>query len=94
MTPRGRGCTLDAPIVDLLLSMFSSDELRRFLKFNPRTTILLHELPRGFIFDPATFFAQAVALLCSHGLLDADLRDRLLVERPSHAARIREVFGA
>lgn len=94
--PAGTGPLSGSPLshlVELLLSMFSSDELLRFLRFHQDTAGLVRELPSGPV-APATLFSQAVQLMRNRGLLDINLRDRLIVERDRHATRIRGVFAA
>lgn len=75
----------------LLLSLFSADELRRFIRYLPDGDELSAQLPGGTV-SAAQFVHEAVAVLTEHGLLaDPDLWDRLSHERPRRRPEIDAV---
>lgn len=86
-----------ASLEKLLLSLFSADELRRFLRYLPGGEMIMGNLP-GPNASPASLAGEAVALLARAGLIDASFWARLLAERPRRQADIeqarRDVEGA
>lgn len=78
----------DARLTQLLLSLFSSDELRRLLRFSfPES--LSNSLP-GPSQSPAAVAAAAVDAVLAQGLLD-ELWPRLIAERPRRRPEIEAV---
>lgn len=93
--PAGAGAAGGSPLsqlTDLFLSLFSSDEFLRFLRFGQATAALVPELPSGPV-APAKLFFEAVELMRRRGLINVDLRERLVAERGRSATRIRDVFA-
>ncbi|WAS91594.1 hypothetical protein [Nannocystis punicea] len=74
----------------LLLRMFSSDELRRFIRFAPDGEAMSLELP-GPTASPAVVATAVVTTLAEHEAIDAALFDRLVAERPRRDREIREI---
>ncbi len=87
------GGTLLANLTRLLLAMFSADELRRFLRYQPGGADFVGALP-GSNCSPADFAFAAADRLIRHGMLTRDLRNALVAERPNRAAEIDTVFSA
>lgn len=80
---------------DLLLSAYSSDELRRFLRDLVGGSDLVSSLPEGPI-SPSALVLKACQLLEGRGYLDRDFFDRLQLERPRRAheiLRLRDLYG-
>lgn len=81
----------------LLLSLFSADELRRFIRYLPDGDDLSRELPGGSV-SAAVLTSEAIATLARAGVLDdPDFWTRLTNERPRRKAEIdavREKFVA
>lgn len=75
----------------LLLSLFSADELRRFIRYLPEGDKLSAQLPGGTV-SAAHFVDGAVTTLDNHGLLaDPDFWTRLAAERPRRKREIDDV---
>lgn len=75
----------------LLLSLFSADELRRFIRYLPGGDALTGQLP-GATASPAALAGEAVAALARTGVLaDPEFWRRLRDERPRRAAEIDQV---
>lgn len=75
----------------LLLSLFSADELRRFLRYLPDGDELSRELPGGTA-SSAQLVSDAVDVLESRGLLgDPDFWARLRSERPRRRHELEQV---
>lgn len=75
-------------LTDLLLSMFSADELRRLVRWN--FAALAPHLPAGTA-SPASLAAAVVDSLQENGFIDADLWRILKLERPRRTAEIEQV---
>lgn len=76
---------------NLLLSIFSVDELRRFLRYLPSGGLIFDEIPQPTT-APAILAHEAVQALERHGLLDTpDLWAALRSERPRRYAEIDRV---
>lgn len=86
--------TLSGPqhrqLVDLLRTLFTLDELRRFLRYLPAAGGLVEDLPEGNANLP-TVADAAVTLLQSRGLVDRALFSTLLNERPARGRDIQIV---
>ncbi len=80
---------LDA-LVKLLLSMFSSDEFTRFLRYNDATAAICNLIP-GPSSAPAVLFHEAGVALMRQDLVDTAFFQRLEKERPRRAPEIRRV---
>lgn len=76
----------------LLLSLFSADELRRFIRYGPDGDTITAELP-GATASPAALADAVVAIFETRGLSD-DFFERVLAERPRRAADIHKVRDA
>lgn len=74
----------------LLLSMFSADELRRFLRFLPDGDILIGSLP-GPTASPVTVAHESVMALDKQRLFDDIFWARLVEQRPRRQAEIDKV---
>lgn len=75
----------------LLLSLFSADELRRFIRYLPGGDALSGQLP-GATASAATLANEAVGALARTGVLaDPDFWQRLRDERPRRAPEIDQV---
>lgn len=85
--------TLVSNMSALLLTCFSGDELRRFLRFLPGGATIIAALP-GPTASPLQFATEAVEYMQRNGLIRRDLRDRLVLERPRRSAEIDAVFAA
>lgn len=72
----------------LLLSLFSSDEFLRFLRFGQTTASVVPLLPAGPV-APVKLVSDAVDVLLRQGLVDDAFFVRLLAERPRRADEIR-----
>lgn len=86
-TPRG-----GAPhqLVALLLSLFSTDELRRFVHYAfPEVSSTVP----GAMASPAAFASAVVEELGRQGRIDNGLFDRIGLERPAHREEIDRVAG-
>lgn len=78
-------------LVSLLLSMFSADELRRFLRYLPDGEALVAALP-GVNASPAALAYETVdTLIRVDYLREPALWERLTAERPRRAAEIASV---
>lgn len=84
-----KAARLDA-LIQLLLSLFSSEEFTRFLRFHADTADLCAELPGGTV-SPAQLFHEAGVGLERRDLLTEDFFARLLAERPRRAREIERV---
>jgi nucleoside phosphorylase len=80
----------DKSLVDLLLNMFSADELRRFVRWGPEGDRLAMRLPTGAV-SLAELAHAVVDVWEREGQLEPSLFDRLVVERPRRQAEIRAV---
>lgn len=92
-TPAPAGATKAARLevlVRLLLSLFSSDELLRFLRFGSDTADLCEALPGGSV-SPAQLFHEAGVGLDRRDLLTPEFFARLIEERPRRAGEIQRV---
>ncbi len=78
----------EARLINLLLSLFSSDELRRLLRFSFPDS-LSNSLP-GPSQAPITVASAAVEAIQQHGLLD-ELWPRMIAERPRRKPEIEAV---
>jgi len=76
----------------LLLSLFSADELRRFIRYGPDGDAIAAELP-GASASPAALAEAVVTALETRGL-DDHFFDRVLAERPRRVADINTVRDA
>ena len=76
----------------LLLSLFSADELRRFIRYGPDGDAIAAELP-GASASPAALAEAVVTALETRGL-DDDFFKRVLAERPRRASDISKVRDA
>ena len=85
--------TLVSNLSSLLLSLFSGDELRRFLGYLPGGDDIARALP-GENASAAAVATDAVMYLQRQGLICRDLRDRLVAERPRRVDDIDRVFSA
>ena len=74
----------------LLLSLFSADELRRFIRYMPGGESVISDLP-GPGASPASLADSAVELLGHHGLVTPEFFQHVLAERPRRAADIQAV---
>lgn len=74
----------------LLLSLFSADELRRWLRYLPGGGDLMGKLP-GANASPASLASEAVAELDRAGMIDEDFWQRLRNERPHRVPEILRV---
>lgn len=86
----------EAALATLLLSLFSADELRRFVRWLPEGDRLVLDLPseRATLSDLAH---ETAALLARHGFLredEKDLWESLLAARPGRKADIDKVRAA
>lgn len=80
-------------LAQLLLSLFSSDELRRFIRYLPYGDDLTAELP-GSSASPAALVHEAVQVLERHGLLsDPRFWGGMLEERPRRGRDIDAVHA-
>jgi predicted MPP superfamily phosphohydrolase len=79
-------------LTELLLSLFSPSELRRFVRWMPDGERMSRRLPEGSA-SAADLTDAVVQVWGEHGAIDDDLRARLIHERPRRAADIRAVFG-
>lgn len=75
---------------NLLLSMFSADELRRLVRYLPDGDALAARLP-GATASPALLASETVAALVREGMIDAPFWERLLSERPRRKPDIDKV---
>ncbi len=85
--------TLISNLSSLLLSLFSGDELRRYLRALPDGDTIVAALP-GPNSSPASFATEAATYMQRNGLIRRDLRDRLVAERPRRVDDIDRVFSA
>lgn len=74
----------------LLLSLFSADELRRFIRYMPGGESVISQLP-GPGASPASLADSAVEVLERHGLVTPEFFQHALAERPRRAADIHAV---
>lgn len=82
--------TPQAQLSELLLSLFSADELRRFVRYLPDGDTLMGSLP-GANASASQTAQETVYTLERHGLINHDLFDRLAAERPRRAHEINEL---
>ena len=82
-----------AALQALMLSCFSADELRRFMRYLPDGDALVRQLP-GVLASGDALAAEAVDVLRRAGMVNDDLRRRLRAERPRRADQIDAVFDA
>ena len=89
---RLRSYTKRLELNELLLSLFSADELRRFLCLNLGTEgrELVQALP-GQTASAATIVYEAVQALERRGLIGDEFFDALVAERPRREGDIRRV---
>ncbi len=83
--------TVRARLTTLLLACFSSDEMRRFIRYFDEG--LAASLP-GATASPMETASAAADLLVPHGRLDRSLRDRLIAERPRRVNEIDAFFNS
>ena len=76
----------------LLLSLFSADELRRFIRYGPDGDAITAELP-GASASPAALAEAVVQALETRGL-DEHFFERVIAERPRRVADIDKVRDA
>jgi len=76
----------------LLLSLFSADELRRFIRYGPDGDAIAAELP-GASASPAALAEAVVTALDARGL-DDEFFARVLAERPRRVADVNKVRDA
>ncbi|WP_434419671.1 hypothetical protein [Nannocystis pusilla] len=77
-------------LVDLLESLFSPNEFRRFVaSFSDGEEILLH-LPSEAL-SPATYFSEAAGVLLRRGIVQEAFFAQLLAEMPRRGGEIRRV---
>lgn len=81
-----------ARLHNLLLALFSPEELRRFISFRVDGG-LITSLP-GPESTPTKLALATVELLRARGYVDAELRRNLVAERPRKANEINSVFDA
>lgn len=84
--------TAQKDLANLLLSLFSADELRRWLRYLPGGDGLSGRLP-GVNASPASLASEAVAELERDGMIDEVFWGRLIEERPRRKADIDKVKG-
>jgi hypothetical protein len=84
--------TAQKDLANLLLSLFSADELRRWLRYLPGGDGLTGRLP-GVNASPASLASEAVAELEHEGMIDEVFWGRLIEERPRRKADIDKVRG-
>ena len=82
--------TPEKALETLCKELFSVEQLRRFLRELPGGGALVDELPSGAV-SAAEFFHEAVAELKRAGMVDGELFEALIDERPKRAALIEEV---
>ncbi|MCB9701884.1 MAG: hypothetical protein H6711_08330 [Myxococcales bacterium] len=74
----------------LLLSLFSADELRRWIAYDDRRGVIVDELP-GAIASKSALVNAVIDALAQHGLVDAALFAGLRKVRPGRVNEIVEV---
>lgn len=84
--------TAQKDLANLLLSLFSADELRRWLRYLPGGDGLSGRLP-GVNASPASLASEAVAELEREGMIDEGFWGRLIEERPRRKGDIDKVRG-
>lgn len=90
-SPESQDTDRHEALAQLLLSLFSTDELRRFLWYQPGGDSLASQIP-DLNFSPAALTHAVVMTLDRHGLLhDRQFWDRMLEERPLRRAEIERV---
>jgi hypothetical protein len=77
-------------LIDLLQSLFTAEELRRFVSLLPSSGAIANGLPSGIASLDALAF-ETVQALERHGLLDEAFFEQLKAQRPTGAAEISEV---
>lgn len=82
--------TAQRDLANLLLSLFSADELRRWLRYLPDGDKLAGKLP-GANASPASLASEAVAELEREGMIGDDFWARMLEERPRRKGDIDKV---
>ena len=80
-------------LADLFLTLFSADELRRFLRHLPDGDRIIGAMP-GANASPTSLASEAAVFLHRQGCVDRDLRDRITAERPRRVSDIARVFDA
>ena len=90
--PLGR-VGLSSNLSSLLLRLFSGEEMRRLLRYLPDGDAIMAALP-GANASPASLAMEAATYLQRHGLINRDLRDRLVAARPRWVDDIDRVFSA
>jgi hypothetical protein len=80
-------------LTDLLASLFSADEFRRWIRRDSDVAAILDALP-GEVASSSALFADAVAALARHGLIDGAFFAGLRAERPRRAADIDDVAAS
>lgn len=81
-----------AALARLLLSLFSADELRRFVRYGPDGDGIVSRLPTATA-SPASLADAVVDAYVSDGLVDAAFFARLLADRPRRKPDIDVVRG-
>lgn len=80
----------EAALAQLLLSLFSAEELRRHVRFSPELSHLTHDLPEASA--SASALASALVELCARqGLIDAAFFAALRDARPRRGGDIDRV---
>jgi len=81
---------VDHQLMVLFLELFTTEELRRFIRDGPMGDEIVAKLP-GHTASSEDVSSEAVAVLRRYGLLDEALFNRLLLVRPRRQAGIRAV---
>lgn len=81
-----------SPLVKLFLSLFSGDELRRFLQYGRSTSVVVARLP-GPTASPYAVATEAADLLLRDGRIDEALFAALVEHRPGRKGDIDRVKG-
>lgn len=77
-------------LYNLLLSLFSAEELRGWISRHRELSVISHELP-GTIASPSTLAGDVVEALDRHGLVGASFFEGLRSQRPRRAEEIGRV---
>ena len=82
--------TPEDALYHLLISLFSADELRRWIAHHGELGVISHELP-GTIASPSRLVGDVVEALDRHGLVGASFFEGLRGQRPRRAEEIGRV---
>ena len=77
-------------VTKLLLSMFSADDFRRFVRYSPNGTDLV-ELLNGATASPALIVEEGVVMLMKNDAINEGFFDRLIDERPRRKSEIDQL---